>query len=182
MLPKYNHCWMNIWKKRKRKTINWNENTAKAFEACKGTAESGNDTTKSSQKSPFICPDCDISTEIIPAYVPKDLRKRLWKTSHGFLHPSGRATRKIIQKKYVWPNMTKDIQDWCRLCVECQKSKIGSQIRLPHEHIAVPDRRFENVHIGPLRPSKEFTYLLTAIDRFTRGSEAIPLAILRQKQ
>lgn len=75
--------------------------------------------------------------------------------------------------------MAKDIQDWCRSCVECQRSKIGRHIRLPHEHIAIPYRRFENVLIdivGPLRPSKEFIYLLKAIDRLTRWAEAIPLA------
>ena len=42
----------------------------------------------------------------------------------------------------------------------------------------IPDARFDIVHIelvGPLPPSKGFTYLFMCIDRFTRWPEAIPL-------
>ena len=42
----------------------------------------------------------------------------------------------------------------------------------------IPDARFDIVHIelvGPLPPSKGFTYLFMCIDRFTIWPEAIPL-------
>ena len=43
---------------------------------------------------------------------------------------------------------------------------------------STPDTRFDNIHIdivGPLLPSKGYSYLLTRIDRFTCWPEAVPL-------
>ena len=51
-------------------------------------------------------------------------------------------------------------------------------IKTPLEHFDIPHRRFDHIHIdlvGSLPPSKGFTHLLTIIDRFSRGPEAIPL-------
>lgn len=121
---------------------------------------------------------CDTSTKEIRPYIPPNLRKKVFDMAHGSSHPSGRVTKKRIQQMFVWPSMNKDVTDWARTCLPCQRSKISRHNRLPHDHFAVPDTRFSHVHIdivGPMPESRGYRYLLTMIDRFTRWPEVAPL-------
>ena len=74
--------------------------------------------------------------------------------------------------------MSKDISDWTRAWVPCQKNKINSHIQTPIIHIPALSGCFSHIHVdlvGPLTPSLGFTHLLTMIDRTPRWPEAIPI-------
>ena len=121
---------------------------------------------------------CDISTGQTRPFVPQDLRRTVFDTLHNVSHPSIRSSVVLISKRFVWPRMAKDIRNWAKTCVGCQKSKVSRHTRSPIGQFPAPDERFAHVHIditGPLPPSQGYTYLLTCIDRFTRWPEVIPL-------
>ncbi|CAB0038691.1 unnamed protein product [Trichogramma brassicae] len=40
---------------------------------------------------------------------------------------SGRVTDRLIRRSYVWPNMTRDITNWCKCCLDCQQFRISSK-------------------------------------------------------
>lgn len=73
--------------------------------------------------------------------------------------------------------MNKDVNQWTKSCIACQKSKIHRHTKAPLGTF-LPNNKFHHVHmniIGPLPPSNGYTYYLTIIDRQTRWTQAIPL-------
>ena len=68
--------------------------------------------------------------------------------------------------------MKQDIACWTRPCHDCQQSKVQWHVKAP------PDCHFNSIHVdivGPLPPSKGYTYLFTCIDSYTHWPEAIPM-------
>ncbi|XP_043063192.1 uncharacterized protein LOC122319660 [Drosophila yakuba] len=76
--------------------------------------------------------------------------KKAFSYIHNLSHPSGRATARQIRQKFVWPSMNKDVLKWCRFCLPCQRSKIHKHNHLQPEKIAVPNGRFDHVHLDIL--------------------------------
>ena len=80
--------------------------------------------------------------------------------------------------RFVWHGIGKQVSEWARTCVHCQKAKIQFHTRAPLQEFDVPSRRFDHLHVelvGPLPASQGFQYLFTIVDRYTRWPEAIPL-------
>ncbi|CAH8531682.1 unnamed protein product [Schistosoma mattheei] len=112
-------------------------------------------------------------------FVPKNMRKLIYNNFHSLSHPGAKASTKLINARYIWPNLQKDVHKWVRECSACQQSKINRHTNSPIGVFSQPDARFAHVHIdlvGPLPRSNGFNYLFTCIDRFTRFPIAIPIA------
>ena len=147
---------------------------------------------QSSPSSPLVVQDiplansnytllCDISTGSQRPLVPLQWRRTVFDSLHGLSHPGIRATQRLITARYVWPGINADVRRWTRSCIQCQRAKIQRHSTTSLSPFPTPDARFDTVHIdlvGPLPPSRGFTYLLTCVDRFTRWPEAIPLTAI----
>ena len=121
---------------------------------------------------------CDTSTSYVRPIVPRTFQRLIFDTIHNISHPGIKATKHLIQKRFVWHCMNKDIIQWVRSCSICQKGKIIRHNKAPIQKFDLPSDRFSHVHIdivGPLSPSNGYRYLFTAIDRFTRWFTATPM-------
>ncbi|CAK1584942.1 unnamed protein product [Parnassius mnemosyne] len=122
---------------------------------------------------------CDISLGIPRPFVPKSFRKAIFDSLHSLSHPGANATAKLVAQRFVWPGVRKDCREWSRTCLACQRSKVNRHVSAPLGTYDLPRARFSYVHIdliGPLPYSNNFRYCLTAVDRFTRWAEVMPIA------
>lgn len=121
---------------------------------------------------------CDISTPTPRPFVTKPFRKQIFQSLHSLSHPGANATAKLVAERFVWPGIRKDCREWARACIACQRAKVSRHVSAPLSIFNLPRARFKHVHIdliGPLPVSQGYRYCLTAIDRFTRWPEVVPI-------
>ena len=72
---------------------------------------------------------CNVSTEHIRPHITAKFRKQVFSTLHELRHPSHRATKPLINTRFVWHGMNIDIAKWCLSCKGCQTAKISRHIK-----------------------------------------------------
>ena len=121
---------------------------------------------------------CDVSTSQLRPIIPVSFKKKVFLKIHNLSHPGMKVTRRLIRERFVWNCMNKDITNWVRSCITCQKGKITRHNKSPFQRFTLPSERFAHVHVdivGPLPQSHGHRYIFTAIDRFTRWFIAAPM-------
>ena len=112
--------------------------------------------------------------------VPARMSKQIITIAHDqFGHMSDKRTRYVVSRKFVWPDVAKDISTWCRSCLVCQRQGKVSPQRAPMCQTPILMEPFASVAIdlvGPFPKAKSgHRYLLTMIDLASRYPEALPL-------
>eukprot|EP00794_Sanderia_malayensis_P011530 gene11529-biopygen9201 len=90
---------------------------------------------------------CDVSTSHSRPYVPTSFCRRIFDHLHLPSHPGVRATQRLITERFVWPNVNKDIRNWGKSCIACQKDKILWHTVSPTATFSTAAARFDHVHI-----------------------------------
>ena len=122
---------------------------------------------------------CDTSTPQPWPFTTTSFRRPVFDTLHSLRHSGANATIKLVSQRFVWPGVGKDCRAWTRACTPCQRSKVTRHVNASFGSFNLPSARLSHVHIdlvGPLPVSSGFRYCLTAIDRYTRWPEAVPLS------
>ena len=119
----------------------------------------------------------DVSNGPARPFVPLNFRRRIFDVIHGLGHPGVQRTKQSVAAKFVWPGLNRDVAQWARECMACQRAKIHKHTVPPIQEFEVPHRRFAHVHadLVSMPVSNGCNHLLTLIDRFTRWPVAIPI-------
>ena len=116
--------------------------------------------------------------------VPTEFRWKIMHMAHEIPlagHMGAEKTSKKIKDFFYWPNMNKDILEFCRTCDECQKFEPkGKTKRVPLQEMPLMELPYDRIVIdliGPITPRSRQgkKYILTIMDCATRYPEAIPL-------
>lgn len=121
---------------------------------------------------------CDDSTQVLRPFVTASFRRKVFESLHSLSHPGANATAKLVAQRYVWPGVRKDCREWSKTCHPCQLAKVTRHVSTTPGTFRLPRTRFTTLHIdliGPMPVSNGYRYCLTAVDRFTRWPEALPI-------
>ena len=121
--------------------------------------------------------------------VPECRRPALLDLAHSQVgcHMGIRKTKQRIAMSFTWPNLVKDVIDFCNCCEICQKrARITYRDRIPIEGgVVSTEPVFSHFYVdclGPLFQTKvQYNYALVFLDKTSRFPHAVPLSSLSAK-
>ncbi|GFS66568.1 transposon Tf2-9 polyprotein [Trichonephila clavipes] len=103
----------------------------------------------------------------------------MFKKHHNLAHPGVKSTVKQIVSRFIGLNIRKDVNQWAKSSIQCQKNKIN---RHTHSQIVTfqeVNDQFNVIHVDIIRPfpvSEGKINYRTCIDRFICWIEVISLS------
>ena len=97
---------------------------------------------------------------------------------HDATHPGVRTTLRKATRLYYWPNMRRDINNWTKACHRCQAAKVTKHNTTAPIVMPPSCGKFHDIYLddmGPLHELKGMSYILTAVDCFSRWTMAEPM-------
>ena len=121
-------------------------------------------------------------TVILQWVVPKQQRKEILHHLHGGpigAHLGESKTLQKLKERFYWPGHTADVQEWCRSCEPCAQRKMPNpkpRAALVSIQAGCPMQLVATDIVGPFPESSSGnSYILVAVDYFTRWVEAYPI-------
>uniref|UniRef100_A0A3P9KS66 Gypsy retrotransposon integrase-like protein 1 n=1 Tax=Oryzias latipes TaxID=8090 RepID=A0A3P9KS66_ORYLA len=94
---------------------------------------------------------------------------------HGGIH----RTLKLLQRRFFWPSMNRDVREFVAACDVCARSKSSNSPPAGLLHpLPVPQRPWSHLamdFVTGLPASQGHNIILTVIDRFSKAAHFIPL-------
>ena len=114
--------------------------------------------------------------------VPQSMKYEILSNVHNHVAGAHFGVHKTFQKlkqRYWWPSMFKDVEHWCKSCVDCAMKKSPRNTKraplLPLPVEGAFDRVAVDV-LGPFKPSsRQNRYIVVFSDYLTRWCEAFPV-------
>ena len=115
---------------------------------------------------------------VVPSCMRLSIIRNFHDTPFG-AHQGQKRTIELLKKRYYWPRMKSDIEEYISKCISCNERKTGKLPLAPLQNFGPVLEPFELVSmdlVGPLpKTVNGNVYLLTFMDAFTKYSEAIPI-------
>ena len=114
--------------------------------------------------------------------VPKKLRGRILSQYHDSIisggHQAFDRTFQAIRQKYFWKNYYRDIYEYQKSCMQCQRASNRKPAKAPLKPLSIVGLfdRWSIDYLGPYRQSKcKKKYILMAVDSLSGWCEAFPI-------
>jgi len=123
-----------------------------------------------------------MKTELQTICIPVTMKKSILRHFHGSPLTGHLGIAKVlplVNKRYHWPGLTKDVKRWVKGCATCQKRKQHRRNNYGTFKSKISEFPWERACmdlVGPLPESDNHNrYILTIVDTFSRWPIAIPL-------